>query len=41
MRWNFVERFMVRAMCGVQPKVRKRAKDLILLLGLRERDTSI
>ena len=27
---------MVRAMCGVQTKGRKRSKDLILMLGLNE-----
>ena len=30
------ERSMVRAMCGVQLKDRKRSKDLMLMLGLNE-----
>ena len=34
MRWT--ERFKVRAMCVVQLKDRKRAKGLMLILGLSE-----
>ena len=34
LRWT--ERSMVRAMCGVQPKYRKRSTDLILMLGFKE-----
>ena len=30
------ERSTVRAMCVIQPKVRKRAKDMMLMLGLSE-----
>ena len=31
-----IKRFMVRAMCGIQLKHRKRPRDLILMLGFNE-----